>query len=224
VQSYVTNSKTNTAKIKYLKQNTKMIIFDMDGTIADTSDLELKLFAKILGKNKKYYKQYFGPPSKEIIQKLNPNWLTKKVLLYNHLWETEYLSELKKKSFLFKDTKEILLKLKTKYKLGIITSSVKRTALITLKDIYPLFDFVLCANKYTKHKPNPESLNLIIKKYDLKPNNIIYIGDNINDITFGKNAKTKTIGKIDLLYSKKDLEKYNPNLIINNLSDLKCLL
>lgn len=224
MRSYVTNSKTNIAKIKYLKQNTKMLVFDMDGTIADTTDLELKLFVKFFGKNKNYYKKLFGPPSKEIIEKLKPNWLNKKILLYDHLWESEYLDELKKKSFLFKDAKKILMELKTKYKLGIITSSTRRTALITLKDIYPLFDFVLCAKEYLKHKPDPESLNLIIKKYDLKSNNIIYVGDNINDIIFGKNAKTKTIGKIDVLYSKKDLEKYNPDLVITDLCDLKCLL
>lgn len=227
-----TNSKSNTktklkseiSKINYLKHNTKMIVFDMDGTIADTTDLELKLFAKIFGKNKNYYKKYFGPPSKEIIQKLKPNWLNKRVLLYDLLWETEYLYELKKRKWLFKDAKETLGALKQKYQIGIITSSVRRTAIITLKDIFPLFDFVLCAKEYNKHKPNPESLNLIMKKYNLKPNEIIYIGDNINDIIFGKKAKTKTIGKVDLLYSKIDLKKQDPDLVINNLSDLKCLL
>jgi HAD superfamily hydrolase (TIGR01549 family) len=134
------------------------------------------------------------------------------------------LNALKKRNWLFKDAKETLKILKEKYILGIITSSVRRTAIITLKDIYPLFDFVLCAKEYKEHKPNPESLNKVIKEYDLKINEIIYVGDNKNDIIFGKNAKVKTIGKEDILYSKKDLEKYNPDLVIKNLSELKCLL
>jgi len=211
-------------KIKYLKKNTKAIIFDLDGTIANTTDLELDCFVKLFGKNKNYYKKLFGPPSTVIIKKLKPNFTEKQIRIFNHLWEILYTRELKKHIWINKKTIITLKELKKKYIVGIITSSIRKTAIITLRDYYNVFDFIFCAEKQRKHKPDPDSLNLIMKQYNLKPSEVVYVGDNINDILFGKNAKTKTIGKIDVLYNKKQLQKYNPNLIIKNIEELECLL
>jgi len=209
---------------KKLKKNTKMLVFDMDGTIVNVTNIELNLFSKLFHKPKKYFKQFFGPPSKILIQKAFPNFSKKKIEIYNHIWERSYQKEIKEKNLVSKKTKRLLQKLKKKYILGIITSSTKRVVILTLKDCLPLFDFVLTPEQYSKPKPNPESLNKIIKIYKLKPKNVIYIGDNVKDILFGKNAKTKTIGKEDVLYSKKDLIKYKPNAIIKNFGELKWLL
>lgn len=211
-------------KVNKIKKNLKAIIFDMDGTIALTTDLELNCFVKLFGKNKKFYKKYFGPPSDKIISELRPNFSFKQVRIFNHLWELLYTRKLKKNLWISKKTINILKELKKKYILGIITSSVRKTAIITLRDCYSVFDFLFCAEQQTKHKPNPDSLNKIMSQYKLKPKNVVYIGDNINDILFGKNAKTKTIGKIDILYNKKQLQKCNPDLIITDLSELECLL
>jgi len=196
----------------------------MDGTIADTTILELECFADLFGKDKNYYKKYFGPPSTTIIKELKPNLTERQIKIFDHLWSILYAKELKKKKWIDKKTIDTLKELKKKYILGIITSSVRKTAIITLRDCYGVFDFIFCAEKQRKHKPDPDSLNLIMKQYHLKPNEVIYVGDNINDIIFGKNAKTKTIGKIDVLYDKKQLQKYNPDLIIKNIEELRCLL
>ncbi|PIU22198.1 MAG: hypothetical protein COT14_02480 [Candidatus Diapherotrites archaeon CG08_land_8_20_14_0_20_30_16] len=219
VQSY--DIKDNLAK---LKKDTKMLVFDMDGTIVNVTNIELDLFAKLFHKPKRFFVQFFGPPSKILIKNAFPNLSERKIVLYNHLWEKKYQKEIKRREVVTQDTKDLLKKLKKKYILGIITSSIQRVAILTLKDSLCLFDFVLTPKDYNHPKPNPESLNKIIKQYKLRPKNIIYIGDNINDILFGKNAKTKTIGKIDVLYSKNNLIKYNPDAIIKDFKELKCLI
>ena len=48
----------DTKKINFLKNNTKMIIFDMDGTIANTTNLELDCFVELFGKTRNFYKKY----------------------------------------------------------------------------------------------------------------------------------------------------------------------
>jgi len=211
-------------KLKKLKKNLKLIVFDLDGTIANTNNLILSCFAQLFGHNKKYYIKFMGPPSKKIIAKLFPKSSKKQINLYNHLWTNTFKNKLKTKSRIPKNTTNLLKKLNEKYLLGIITSASKKTAIITLKHNLRFFDFVICAEQQKEHKPNPETLNKIIKEYNLKPSSVIYVGDNVNDIVFGKNAKTKTIGKVDVLYNAKQLKKYKPDLIIKNLSELKCLL
>ncbi len=196
----------------------------MDGTIALTTDFELECFVKLFGKTKNFYKQFFGPSLKDLLKNIYPNYSDAKINLMAHQWDKLYKRTLITKNWIPEKSKIILKELKKKYMLGIITSTTQRPTLLTLRDLYSLFNFVLCADQYKLHKPNPESLNIIIKQYKLKPNNIIYVGDNINDIKFGKNAKTKTIAKVDILYTKQQLQKYRPNLIINNLGELKCLL
>jgi pyrophosphatase PpaX len=201
----------------------KLIIFDLDGTIANTNELILKTFQKVLKVDLKTIKKNMGPPSKTMLRNMFPNITDKKMILINKIWEREYKIQLCKENLLDLDTIKTLKFLNEKYSLGIITSSTKKIANITLKENYCLFDFVICAEDSKTHKPNPEILLNIIEKYKLKNYNVVYIGDNIYDIRFGKNAKVKTIGKIDVLYNKKDLEKEKPDLIIKKISDLKCL-
>ena len=139
-------------------------------------------------------------------------------------WDVMYILAVRNKNVINKETIETLKILNKKYLMGIITSGEKQIANATLKKHDKLFDFILTAEDYSKPKPNPLSLLKIMKKYKLKGNNVIFVGDNVKDIIFGKNAKTKTIGKIDVLFNKKQLQKYKPDAIIKNISDLKCLI
>lgn len=200
-----------------------MIVFDLDGTIADVTDIQLTIFSKLFGKTKEFYKPFFGPPKPIMIKQIYPNYNILQIQLICKKWNLMFKKSIRKQKVICRETVEIIKELKKKYKLGIITSSEKGVALSTMKEIFFLFDFVLTSKDYKEPKPNPESLFKIIKKYRIKPKNIIYVGDNKNDIIFGKNAGTKTIGKEDVLYTKKQLEKYKPNAIITKISDLKCL-
>lgn len=205
-------------------KNIKIVIFDLDGTIANTNKLILETFQKILKKNIKDIKKEMGPPSKIMIKNIFKINNMKKINAYNDVWEREYKKNICKNNFLIKDTIKTLKYLKSKYVIGIITSSTKKIALLTLKENFNLFDFILCSEDLEKPKPDPKILNDIIRINKLNDSELVYVGDNILDIKFGKNAKIKTIGKVDLLYSKKDLEKEKPDFIIKKISDLKCIL
>ncbi len=211
--------------LKNIKKNVKFLIFDLDGTLIKSNEIILKAFKSIFPKtdDKKIIKE-FGPPSKKVIKLLNPKLKEKEILILNNLFEKKYYNYLKKNIVFEEETKNILYKLKEKYKLGIITSSKKKAVLLSLRNEKKMFDIIITSGVIKTSKPNPKTLKYIIKKYDLKNKNIVYIGDNIKDIIFGKNAKVYTIAKIDFLYNKKELLKYNPDLIIKKISDLKCLI
>lgn len=204
-------------------KNIKLIIFDLDGTIANTNNLILNTFEKVLKVNKTKIINNMGPPSKKMIKNIFETISDKKILFLNNCWEREYKIQLCKENLLNKNTILTLKELRKKYCLGIITSSSKKITILTLKENYCLFDFIICAEDYIENKPNPKALLDILKTNKLKPENVVYVGDNIIDIKFGKNAKIKTIGKVDVLYSEKKLKKENPDYIIKKIEDLKCL-
>ncbi len=205
-------------------KNIKMVVFDLDGTIADTNKLIITTFEKILKVNKKIIIKNMGPPSKKMIKNIFQKINEKNINFLNNCWEQEYKKRLCKENLLNQNTISTLKYLRKKYILGIITSSSRKIAILTLKENYFLFDFVICSEDYVEHKPNPKVLLKIIKKKNINKENAVYIGDNIIDIKFGKNAKIKTIGKVDILYSKSKLKKENPDYIIKKIEDLKCLL
>lgn len=51
-----------------------------------------------------------------------------------------------------------------------------------------LFDVVITSDKVNHPKPNPESINIIIDKFNLKREETIYIGDSESDAITPKNA------------------------------------
>lgn len=219
VQSCVTNK-----ELIKLKKETKLIVFDLDGTISNVTKIQLETWQKLLGKTKSYYKRFMGPPKSVMLKNMNQNYTSSQIKNICKNWDVMYIAKVRNKNVISKKTVETLKLLNKKYFIGIITSGEKQIADAALKKHNKLFNFILTAEDYSKPKPNPLSLLKVMKKYKLNGNEVIFVGDNINDILFGKNAKTKTIGKIDLLYNKKQLLKYKPDAIIKNISDLKCLI
>jgi len=106
----------------------------------------------------------------------------------NHHWGL--LLE-KRKLYFFDGVKELLIELKGKdFFLGIVTSRTKEELdeLEELLEYIDLFDVVITSDRITLPKPNPEFLNIIIDKFNLKREETIYIGDGEVDSIAAKNA------------------------------------
>lgn len=82
---------------------------------------------------------------------------------------------------------EMLDQLKGRYRLAIITNDNHKIAMATLKKagILAYFDFVACADDYGP-KPNSTALNELAREYDIGLDEMVYVGDSIVDIEFGK--------------------------------------
>jgi len=136
----------------------------------------------------------------------------------NHYWGS--LLE-KRKLYFFDGIKELLIKLKGKgVFLGIVTSRTKEELdeLDELLEYIDLFDAVITSDMATLPKPDPESLNIIIDKFNLRREETIYIGDSESDSIAAKNAliyfgfanweNKNTISKYDYLFEKpQDINK-----------------
>ena len=96
---------------------------------------------------------------------------------------------------LYPSSRQILEKL-SNYKKGIITNTPKNSAEKVLKyfDIYKYFQTVMTSDDVKMGKPNPEIILKSCKKLNVKPKDIIIIGDTQSDIIAAKKAGSKIIG------------------------------
>lgn len=127
----------------------------------------------------------------------------------------------KRRLHLFDGVKQLLTVLKEKgFFLGIVTSRTEEelNELDELLENIDLFDVVITSDKVNHPKPNPESINIIIDKFNLKNEETIYIGDSESDAIAAKNAlvyfgfasweNKNTISKYDYLFEDpRDINK-----------------
>jgi len=82
------------------------------------------------------------------------------------------------------------------------------------------FKFILTSQDVEEPKPSPHALLVAAKKLHLPINECAIVGDSIVDIQAGKSAGAKTIAVLTGLFSRGELEKQKPDLIIRNINSL----
>jgi len=215
----------------------KILLFDIHGTLIDSDDFLKNYEAQLT----KFASEYFN--RKIVVNFDGYHGFTERYNLKNIFFKQglkisesqlddffaysgkKYIS--KKGSIkLIPYVLESLEKLKGKYYLGLVTGSPKLTALKCLEyagiENYFLFG-VFGDESYERSKLVEKAIENFAKieksKFDRK--NIYVIGDTINDIEAGKKAGVKTIAVLTGSGTKRELEKLNPDFIINNLSELE---
>jgi putative hydrolase of the HAD superfamily len=172
----------------------KVISFDLDGTLVDSRKFDNtfwneeipKLYSKIhdipILEGKKIVLRTYKEIGINNINWYRPEyWFKKFGLKYN--WKKK-LIDLKDLIKPFPEVKEILEKLSKKYKLIVLTQSTRYSAKLKLKitSIEKFFTkiFVVIEDfKMVKHDENVYTI--LLKKLNLKPNEIVHIG---NDYKF----------------------------------------
>lgn len=202
---------------------TKVIVFDFDGTIADTYDAIVEITNRLSAEfgyqpvNEAELDELKNLSSREIVKKskISPfqiPFLLKKLKL-----------ELAKEIGNLKPIAKIennLLHLKQKgYKLGIITSNTKNNVLAFLEknNLQLLFDFIYSETTiFGKHKV----IDQFLKQNNLEPDEIIYVGDETRDINAAKKSNVKVIAVSWGFNSPSVLAQYQPNFLINHPHEL----
>ncbi len=201
----------------------KVIIFDFDGTIADTVDALVSIANRLaidFG-----YKQ-ISPEQLAFLKNLT----SREIIKYSgvSLFKIPFLvkqvkGELKNKIPELKPIpgiKEALTELQNQgYKLGIITSNSKEnvTRFLTINDLNHLFDFIYSGitifGKTT-------IINNVLRQKQLKPQEVIYVGDETRDIEASKKANIQVIAVTWGFNSPEVLAKQNPDYLIQQPSEL----
>lgn len=178
----------------------KAILFDIDGVLLDSFDVNLKYFQTLMRHfgykepTAKEFEQVFFLPHIDAVMKLtglNRNEV-------KEINETGLAADFPYDIDLLhtpKDAAEVLRKLKTQYTLGIVTSRT-RNDIFNVKDLAAIkecFAVVVTYDDTSKHKPEPEPLLFAAKKLKVKPGECVYIGDAETDKQAAEAAGMKAI-------------------------------
>ena len=175
------------------------VLFDVDGTLLDTTEYIYRAFEYSLQK----YKQ--APVSREIMSYSIGKALDE---CYRDFTKLEHVLDLMEghKQFqrenldlvrLYPHTIDTLEKLRTKgIRIAAITSRAKDTAIQTLESTgaYPLIDFFIALEDVVTPKPDPEGLHKALQFFAVPSDAALMVGDSPVDIEAGRNAKTGTVG------------------------------
>ena len=190
------------------------ILFDMDGVLVDSLDswwnalnYSLKHFKHKTISKKEFIEKYWGH---DLFYNLNKMKLPEEVGLFCNEVYYKYVDEIK----LYPYVKKTLDKLNS-YKKSIITNTPKKCTLQIIKnfELEKYFDFVLTSSDVSFAKPNPEIVIKSCKKFNVKPEDAVLIGDTDSDIKAGKAAGCKVIGV-----------KIKADYFINDISELPDIL
>ena len=210
-------------KNKDMKELKKTVIFDFDGTLADTLEVMLAIFNRIAPEYKckqvefSEKEKYLGLSIPELLKEVNVSMLLLPRLALR--MKNELTKELHKVSA-FPGIEESLHNLKEiGYSLGVMSSnSVKNiNAFLKRNSLFELFDFIHSGkNIFGKDKV----ISRILSKYKIPKDSVVYVGDEHRDIEAVKKINIPIISVTWGLNSKELLEKHKPNLIISQVSEL----
>ncbi|QIK69154.1 HAD family hydrolase [Erysipelothrix sp. HDW6C] len=160
------------------------IIYDIDGTILNTFDMNVYPLMRILKEELgidyafdelvllmstpglKILKDY-GVEDHEVVYK---RWV-------------KYVNEYEGGATIYENFDEVLALLHHTYKQGIVSAKMRDQYHIDFvsKDLHNHIDAEVLSDDTTKHKPDPDPLLLCMEKLGVTPDRCIYIGDSIFD-------------------------------------------
>ncbi len=212
-----------------MKNNITTILFDLDGTLIDTNELIISTYLHTLGKYYpgKYTREdvlpFLGPTLHEVFEGMDPGRVEEMILEYRTFNIANHDAMVKE----FAGVIETLQILKEKgYKLGIVTTKKHDVALkgVNLMKLDAFFDVVIAYDHVKKVKPDPEPIYLALEKLQAVPEEALMVGDNYHDVLAGKNAGTKTAGVAWTIKGREYLAKYEPDYMLENMTDLLTIL
>lgn len=204
----------------------KVILFDFDGTIADSFENFLEIADRLADK------YYFPKIERNEIEKLreeDARSLLKrfKIPFYKIPFLASDMKKMQQEKIEnihpFPRLDSVLSKLKNSgFTLGIVTSNGKENVEKFLKNNgMNYFSYI---HSDTSIFGKDKVLSHFMKKHSLKPSDIVYVGDEIRDIQASKKVGIPIISVTWGFNSKKGLENSKPNFLIGQPKELAEIL
>lgn len=197
------------------------IFFDLDGTLLDSKERLYQLFQALVPNSKLTFDEYW---------KLKRNKIGHREILQSQfkysfdafsIFEKEWLKKIELPEWLSKDIPfygltEYLKELRHRHRLYIVTARQFKSGAVEQVKQFGWSDFfedVLVTGQN-------------LEKVDLIKNNVLvseedwFVGDTGKDIQCGKELSMSTAGVLTGFMNKEQLKNYNPDIIVNKVTDL----
>ena len=216
-----------------MKKDIKLIIFDFDGTLADTYELIIRTNQAAMEamnypvRDEETIRATIGLPLEAGIRTLFPDLPEEAIpqwcAMYRRIFDvykTQYLP------VLFPEVKETLEWLRDKGFVLTVASSRQSESLNTFLrnlGILPCFRYVLGADNVAKAKPDPEPVLQTLRDLGYSAEQTLVVGDMPVDVFMGARAGAKTVGVTYGNSNRAQLLEAGADFVLDRFSGLKDL-
>lgn len=208
----------------------KLIVWDFDGTLADSRPLIEAGMAHALdalGQPRALmgeWLRYVGLPVEEGIRRtfvdLDLDTVLKAYRSFGHADHEDLMKP-------FEGVPELLFELKSRGQAMAIATSKRRVPLLRQLEGFGwtgLFDPIITPDEVTDGKPHPESLDLIMKMTGLDAEDLIMVGDTPFDLDMAKAAGVPSLAVGHGFYSEPQLAACGPRAYAPDTAALRDIL
>lgn len=204
-----------------------LVLFDFDGTLANTNPLIIETFHQVFKKNfpdleinKKMELSFIGPTLHDTFSKYlavdNVETYVNEYRDINMRMQLDSLAEVKGA------TKVLKHLTKQDVQLGIVSSKMKDSLMlgINILDLEQYLSVIIGGDEVVRPKPDSEGLNLALKKLNRNFDYLFYVGDTKTDVMAAKKANFESIAIITTPHFEDDIKALEPEYIIYDLLEV----
>ncbi len=216
-----------------MKNKELILLFDLDGTLIDSTDAILESFYhsfKVLNfdykKDDEAIKQLIGYPLDEMYVNLGVKEEDKWDFV--SAYKEHYRKICDEKTTLLPKAYESLEKASKIARLSVVTTKTRKYTIPLLKslNILDFFEIITGAGCVQNLKPHPEPILKTLEQmnYDNQKNEVYMIGDTKLDLISAQKAKVKSIGVLCGYGKKEDLERYTEHIKSNTYEAIELIV
>lgn len=214
-----------------MKANTyPCIVFDLDGTLADTIDDIVSAVQKTMEhgglppESREMIRSNIGGGARNLLIRCMGS--AEKAEAELSYFADYYAKHCAEQTTLYPFAKEVLAYYHGECYVALATAKARAATekILTHFGIAQYFDQVVTADDVQNPKPAPDGIQQIIAKSGFRPEEMVLVGDTTTDIRTGKNAGIKTCCVPYGYGSMEDMLALQPDYSVTSLSELKNLL
>lgn len=206
----------------------KAIIFDLDGTLVDSSEAyaEATKIAIAATERKAMNPKVITEIPRRLEQDLPIDDLIGgfNVEKFKKIYLKTYYQATTEKSKPFPNIAVTLAKLSSKTVLSLTTRrNVSETEVrkeLAKMGLARFFKKIVTSKDTVKPKPSPEALVKCAEYMQVPIHDCAIVGDSIVDVKAGKNAGAKTVAVLTGIFTRKELQRQKPDMILGSVNEL----
>jgi beta-phosphoglucomutase len=210
------------------------VIFDWDGTLADTRQVVAASFQKALSDihceiSSEFIERRIGIGSAETFREiLQSSKMRFDETLIKSLVEKKIQNEIEmsRDVKLFDGSLDLLEHLQGKLKLGLASMNDREVInnLLKMTNTQRFFDVILTADDISEPKPNPEIFLKCALKLRSRQEKCAVVEDSIFGVEAAKKARMGCIAVLTGVYSRTELENAGADLLVSSLREKEAIL
>lgn len=204
----------------------KAVMIDFDGTLANTNGAIIKSFQHtyrtFLGReeDERIIKSSFGEPLRITMEKIFGEELRDEAVNVYRSFQQDRFERLIE---IFPGMDDLVNSLREQgYKVALVTSRLRESAMLGIEKfgLADSFDAITTIDELTRHKPDPEAINVTLKKLNVSAGEAVMIGDSKFDILCAANAGCRSVLVDWSVTEKEERNRLNADYIAKNAEDI----